>query len=84
MGQERIATDSLWSRTQGSCVVPHTTAQQLQTRPRVSRRWLYVTRAMGCPTAAKPSGSPHAPIPGLVTPFEAEAQGPGAGGPILK
>lgn len=52
-------------------------------QPRVSRRWLCVTRAMGCQTAARPS-APHAPTPGLVAPFEAEAQGPGVGGPILK
>lgn len=72
-----------WSRTQGGRVVPHSTARQLRTQPRVSRRWLCVTRAMGCQTAARPS-APRAPTPGLVAPFEAEAQGPGVGGPILK
>lgn len=72
-----------WSRTQGGRVVPHTMARQLRTQPRVSRRWLCVTRAMGCQTAARPS-APRTPTPGLVAPFEAEAQGPGVRGPILK
>lgn len=76
-GRER-ATDLLWARTRGDCVVPHTTARQLWTQPRVSP---------GPQAARQQQGQvpppPHAPTPGLVAPFEAEVQGPGVGDPSL-
>lgn len=71
-----------WSRTQGGRVVPHTTARQLRTQPRVSRRWLYVTR----PWAARQQQGRAPPTPprqASSPPSRPRLRAPASGDPSL-